>query len=201
MMFGTPSSSSYGRYRTALAAVLLAHPRVLLRDRRRRASAWNSSMRARSASSAAARMRTASRPALRALPTATVATGMPGRHLHDREQRVEPVEVLERDRDADHRQRGHRRGHPGQVRPRRRRPRRSPAARAPAAVRAYSYIACGRAVRRDDAHLARHVELGERVDRALHHGEIGVAAHDHADDRSARSHVRDVSVSDACRLV
>ncbi len=34
-------------------------------------------MRPRSSASDAARMRTASRPALRALPTATVATGMP----------------------------------------------------------------------------------------------------------------------------
>ena len=40
-------------------------------------AAWNSTMRWRSASSDAARMRTASSPALRALPTATVATGTP----------------------------------------------------------------------------------------------------------------------------
>ncbi len=38
-----------------------------------------------------------------------------GRHLDDRQQRVEPVEVLEGDGYADHRQRRHRREHPGQV--------------------------------------------------------------------------------------
>ena len=42
-----------------------------------RRDAWNSTIFVRSASSEAARMRTASRPALRALPTATVATGTP----------------------------------------------------------------------------------------------------------------------------
>ena len=42
-----------------------------------RSSCWKVSIRARSAGSVAARMRTASRPALRALPTATVATGTP----------------------------------------------------------------------------------------------------------------------------
>ena len=61
------------------------------------------------------RMRTASSPALRALPTATVATGTPGRHLHDREQGVHAVEVLERHGDADHRQRRDRGEHAGQV--------------------------------------------------------------------------------------
>ena len=40
----------------------------------------------------------------------------PRRHLHDREQRVHPVEVLQRHRHADHRQRGDRREHPRQVR-------------------------------------------------------------------------------------
>ena len=38
------------------------------------------------------------------------------RHLHDRQQRVEPVELRERHRHADHRQRRHRRGHARQVR-------------------------------------------------------------------------------------
>ena len=41
----------------------------------------------------------------------------------------------------------------------------------------------GRAVRRDHAHLVRDAEVGEHVDRALHHGQVGVAAHDHADER------------------
>ena len=68
-----------------------------------------------SSSVPAARMRTASRPALRAPPIETVATGTPGRHLHDRQQRVHAVEVLQRHRHADHRQRGDRGEHPGQV--------------------------------------------------------------------------------------
>ena len=40
----------------------------------------------------------------------------------------------------------------------------------------------GRAVGRDDANLAGHAELVERVDRGLHDGQVGVAPHDHADD-------------------
>ena len=53
-------------------------------------------------------MRAASTAAFFALSTPTQATGTPGRHLHDREQRVEPVEhALRRaQRDADHRQVG-----------------------------------------------------------------------------------------------
>ena len=39
-----------------------------------------------------------------------------GRHLHDREQRVDPLERLRLDRDAEHGQRGLRRSHPGQMR-------------------------------------------------------------------------------------
>ena len=42
------------------------------------------------------------------------------RHLHDREQRVEAVELAERHRDADHRQRRHRRRHARAGGPRRR---------------------------------------------------------------------------------
>ena len=38
-----------------------------------------------------------------------------GRHLHDRQQRVHPVQVRQRHRDADDRQRGDRGQHPGQV--------------------------------------------------------------------------------------
>jgi hypothetical protein len=39
------------------------------------------------------------------------------------------------------------------------------------------------AVRRDDVHLARDLELAQHVDGALHHREVGVAAHDDADER------------------
>ena len=62
------------------------------------------------------RIRTASRPALRAPPIETVATGTPGGHLHDRQQRVQPVEARQRHRHADHRQRRRRGDHAGQVR-------------------------------------------------------------------------------------
>ena len=48
---------------------------------------------------------------------------------------------------------------------------------------AYSYITSGVRCARHDADLVRHAELGEHVDRALHHREVGVAAHDHADER------------------
>ena len=62
-------------------------------------------------------MRTASSPALRAAPTATVATGTPaGRSPRWGQQRVEPVQVLERHGHADDRQRGDRGQHAGQVR-------------------------------------------------------------------------------------
>ena len=61
-------------------------------------------------------MRAASTAAFFALSTPTVATGTPGRHLHDREQRVEPVEHRHRraQRHADHRKLGVRGDDPGQ---------------------------------------------------------------------------------------
>ena len=45
----------------------------------------------------------------------------------------------------------------------------------------------GCAVGRDDADLVRHAELDEHVDRALHHRQVGIAAHDHPNARVAHA--------------
>ena len=78
-------------------------------------SSANVCSRSASAASSTPRMRAASKPALRALPTATVATGMPAGICTIESSESSPYEVLERHRDADHRQRRHRRRHAGQV--------------------------------------------------------------------------------------
>ena len=49
-------------------------------------------------------------------PMASVPTGTPLRHLHDRQQRVDPAQHLALDRHAQHRQDRDRRQHPRQVR-------------------------------------------------------------------------------------
>ena len=64
----------------------------------RAATPGTPTIRVRRASSDGAEDPDGEQPALRALPTATVATGHAGRHLHDREQRVHAVEVLQRRR-------------------------------------------------------------------------------------------------------
>ncbi len=58
------------------------------------------------------------RPAARRCGRRPPRPSRPGRrgHLHDRQQRVHAVQVLQRDGDADHRQRRHRREHARQVR-------------------------------------------------------------------------------------
>ena len=58
------------------------------------------------------------------------------------------------------------------------------------AVDAYSNIQSGRSMRRDDLGFVRHAELGEQVDRRLHVLQIGLAAHDDADQ----------GLADCCRL-
>ena len=63
----------------------------------------------------APRIRTASRPALRALPTATVATGTPDGICTIESRESMPSRCLSGDRDADHRQRRDRGEHAGQV--------------------------------------------------------------------------------------
>ena len=83
-----------GRSRSSLRAAAAAPPPC--RWPRRAAPPGSRASGPRAPASEAPRMRTASRPALRAPPTDTVATGTPGRHLHDRQQRVHAVEVLER---------------------------------------------------------------------------------------------------------
>ena len=45
-----------------------------------------------------------------------------------------------------------------------------------------------RAVSRDDPHLVRDAELGQGIGRRLHHRQVGIAAHDHADDRVPLAH-------------
>jgi hypothetical protein len=51
-----------------------------------------------------------------ALPIASVPTGNAGRHLDDRQQAIHALQRLAFDRHAEHRQRGHRRRHAGQMR-------------------------------------------------------------------------------------
>ena len=60
-------------------------------------------------------MRTASSPALRALPMATVATGTPAGICTMESSESSPRSALRRHRHADHRQRRMRGEHPGQV--------------------------------------------------------------------------------------
>ena len=120
-----------------------------------------------------------------ALPTATVATGMPAGICTIDSSESRPSRCCERHRHADHRQRRHRRGHARQVggaagagddhlE--------APVGRAPARSRT-SRRACG-GPRRCGPRTATPNSV-EHVDRALHHGQVGVAAHDHADERSA----------------
>ena len=155
------------------------------------AARWSSSC-VRSASSCAPRMRTASRPALRALPTPTVATGMPSGicTIDSSESRpsrccsgtgtpITGSDVI----DAVMPGRCAAPPAPAMIT-------RRPRSRGGACVLVHHV---GRAVRRHDPHLVRDAELGEHVDRALHHGQVGVAAHDHADERCVGGGHRDVT--------
>ena len=73
-----------------------------------------------------------------AAPMAKVATGMPGGHLHDRQQRIHAVQRLRLHRHAEHRQRRLRRRHARQVRRAAGAGDDRPRARAPRALAAYS---------------------------------------------------------------
>ena len=104
-----------------------------------------------------------------------------GRHLHDRQQRVHAVEVLQRHRHADDRQRRDRGEHARQVG-------RSPGAGddAPASPRPAASLAVGEhlvghPVRGDDVGLEADAELGEGLGGGLHDRPVGVRAHDDAD--------------------
>ena len=110
----------------------------------------------------------------------------PGRHLHDREQRVHPVEVLQRHRYADHGQRRHRGQHARQVRgatgagddhlqP--------AVGGAPAVVEHL----VGHPVRRHHVGLVGDAELRQRLGGVLHHRPVGVGPHHDADLGSAHS--------------
>ena len=104
-----------------------------------------------------------------------------GRHLHDREQRVHAVEVLQRHRHADHRQRrDRRRACPG----------RWAAPPAPAMITwqpaaggllAVGQHLLGHPVRGDHVGLVGDVELAERRRGRLHHRPVGVGPHHDAD--------------------
>ena len=105
-----------------------------------------------------------------------------GRHLHDGEQRVHAVEVAQRHRHADHRQRRDaRRACPGRWA--------APPAPAmitcrPAAggVAAVGEHLVGHPVRRDDVGLEGDAELVERLGGGLHRRPVRVGAHHDADD-------------------
>ena len=147
-------------------------------------SDWNVCIRRRSSGFVAARIRTASSPALRASPMPTVATGMPAGICTIDSSESRPSSLLAGDRHADDRQRRHRRRHPGQV---------GGAAGAgdddlqPTIGGGARVLVehVGRAVGGHDAYLERDSELGEHVDGGPHDREVGVAAHDHSDERAS----------------
>ena len=133
----------------------------------------------------APRILAASTAAFFALSTPTQATGTPGRHLHDREQRVEAVEdALRRaERNADHRQVGVRRDHA------RERGREAGAAdqhAQPALARRLGVLGdrVRVAVRGADLELVRDPALGELVHRRLHPLAVGLGADEDPDERA-----------------
>ena len=104
-------------------------------------------------------------------------------HLHDRQQGVEPVELLQRHRYTDHGQRRHRRGHAREVRGTARAGDDHPqAAVGGACARTRtSRRACGAPRRR--APRARTPNSVSTSTAPCITGQVGVAAHDHADER------------------
>ena len=130
-------------------------------------------------------MRAASTAALRAPLIATHATGTPGRHLHRRQQRVEPVadRVLRLDRDADHRQVGVRGDHARQ----RRRHAGAGDDHAQAAHVRVARVVGDRlrvAVGREHAHLEADAALLQLLAGRLHRRLVARRAHDDPDARS-----------------
>jgi hypothetical protein len=105
-----------------------------------------------------------------------------GRHLHDRQQRIEPVQRLRLHRHAQHRHRGLRRQHPGQVRgttgtgddgaqPAR------------AGLRGVVEQQVRGAMRRHHAYFMRDSQRLKPLRRVLHRLPVRTRAHDHADAR------------------
>ena len=106
----------------------------------------------------------------------------PGRHLHDREQGVEPLEVGRRNRYAEHRQGGLGGEHPRKV-GRAARPGDEAAEPAAARLRRVAEQQVGGPVRAHDAALVRHFELRQPARGVLHDVPVGVAAHHDAHQR------------------
>ncbi len=111
---------------------------------------------------------------------ATVATGMPLRHLDHGEQRVESREVGQRHRDADHRQRGRCGHHAGEVGgatggadDHLHSGLRGPAGERDGVVR--------RAVRGEHPNLCLDLERTQGLDRVVHVRRVGCASHDDGD--------------------
>ena len=115
-----------------------------------------------------------------ASPMASVPTGMPARHLDDREQAILAAEGLGLHRHAEDRQGGHRGDHAGQVR--------GAAGAGDDHLEAVGLgapgkfvQALGRAVGGDDARLVLDLERVERFGGMAHGRPVGLAAHDDGD--------------------
>ena len=158
-----------------------ARPRSGARGRRRACCA---ARRRRAASIATANSAALAAPAL---PMAKVATGMPLRHLHDRVERIDALQVPART------------GTPstGTVVLAASMPGRWAAPPAPAmmarqaARRGALGIGehlVGHAVRRDDARFVGDAELGENLGRGAQGFPVAAGAHHHADDRGGAAH-------------
>ena len=138
----------------------------------------------RAARSFKAMIAAASRPALvaPALPMASVPTGMPA-GIWTMESRLScPLSACGFDRHAEHGQGGHRRHHARQVG--------GPAGAghdhleaAVAGALGIVHQALGRAVRGDDPHLVRNVQMFKHINGMAHGLPVRLAAHDDPDQR------------------
>ena len=146
--------------------------------------AWNSSMSCRQDRVARERIRTARSPALRGAVDRHRRHRDAPRHLHDRKQAVEAVELRQRHGHTDDRQGGHRRQHARQVG----RPAgpgdQDPQAAAGRLLAVGQHLARG-AVSRRHPHLVGDLEALEHLCRTLHHGQVRRAAHDDSDEGRA----------------
>ncbi len=121
----------------------------------------------------------------------------PGGHLHDGEQRVHPVQILQRNRNPDDGKRGERGQHPGQMRG-------SPCAGddgLEAATGSLTTIAnhvLGHPVRGNHLRLVGNPELVEYLRRLAHHWPIRVRSHDDSDEHHSPSPRSIAAASCAC---